>query len=144
MRVTHKPILNIDGGLFHCVAAKHHLMHLCEGENMTLDVDNLHSVMGEAVAHTMRWASDQYKILFKQFNEWTNQFNEYPARRARDLSFYFSPVFASFSTTGNAKAFRQRPRIDDYQPMSNELATLLTMARASNFYDPSSYHWRSA
>lgn len=142
----HKPMLKVEGGVFRPLMEHHNLQYLCEDNDDDMPVtltDPSHLiVLDEASRHAVRWAETQFKLLYVELNEWTRQFKEYSAKRAIDLSFYFSPVFASFATGPGAKVFRQRPRIDAYIPMSNELATLLTMARASNHYNQHAYAFR--
>jgi len=82
----------------------------------------------------LHWAINQTRILDSEFTEWTKQFRDYTPKRAIDLSHYFSPVFASFSSSAGAKVFSSRPRVDDYIPMSKDLAIILTTARSSRSY----------
>jgi hypothetical protein len=133
-KVTHKPILKAPGGAFNMMAKRYHMETLCNDEQMTLQHEGDLIIMSEAARNTILWADKQYRLLFGEFNEWTKQFKEYTQRRAIDLSFYFSPLFASFAQMSRAKVFSQRPRVDDYTPMTQELATLLTMVRASTQY----------
>jgi hypothetical protein len=143
----HKPMLKVEGGAFKPIIDRYNLHHLIDTENehhpLVLRDEGDLIILDEASRNAALWADKQYRLMWTDFNEWTEQFSDYTAKRAVDLAFYFSPVFASFSSSGSAKVFRQRPRVDDYQPMSNELATLLTMARASNHYDPSNGAFRN-
>lgn len=143
--LEHKPILEIEGGAFRPVAEKYSLLHACDDNAVNLLQAGDLIVLPQAVHDAVLWADNQYRLLYGEYVEWTHQFrvtNEGTSitpQRGIDLSFYFSPVFGSFSAGGRAKVFSQRPRVENYQPMSTDLASLLTMARASRHY--ATRHW---
>ena len=143
--LEHKAILEVDGGAFRPVAEKYSLLHACDGRSVNLQHAGDLIMLPEEVHTAVLWAEKQFRLLYEEYVEWTEQFRtntdgtSFSPQRGIDLSFYFSPVFGSFSAGSKAKVFSQRPRIDNYQPMSTDLAALLTMARASRGYE--TRHW---
>lgn len=135
IELEHKPILTTPGGAF---------SKLLNRYGIPVDKDTISIVtirrpemlqfLPENLRYKVEWASDQYKLLVHEFGEWTGQFREENDKRAFDLAFYFSPVFSSFASLSKTKVFSSRPRVEEYIPMSNELASLLTMTRASRYY----------